>query len=76
MSTALHLRFHKSLYRPEAVQQVAARFAHLGTFVVEDASTDTLVAISEFSEELQDRMADTFSNHVLHQSIVLSREAR
>lgn len=68
-STGVVVRFHHSLYRPEAVRSAAARFGRLGAVTVEERDADTLVTLTGVPEHLRERAADELGNHALHQTI-------
>jgi hypothetical protein len=63
------VRFHRSLYLPDAVRTAAGRFGALGTVTVEDRDADTIVAIAGVPPHLRERVADELANHTLHQTV-------
>ena len=63
------LRFHRSLYAPEAVQAAARAFEQLASVTVEQNEHDTLVGLADLHPHFGDRLVDEFSNYVLRASV-------
>ena len=79
-TVVLQLRFHRSLYHPEAIRGAAARFARLARFEVleiglpgQSGSQEIRVRITEIPAALAARMEDEFCNHALFQTIQMGR---
>ena len=68
------LDFSLDFYSAVAVQQVAAAFAGLATFDVQISDGRAAVTISDPDPEVAAQLEDEFCNHVLNESIRLSRE--
>lgn len=68
------LEFSRSLYSPDAVQSAARAYSELAKIEVEVGDDDLRVQISEPDADLADTLADEFANHVLHETIVRTRE--
>lgn len=68
------IRFDRSLYLPDAVTAAAAAYAELATIETEMGADATTASISVDGEDL-DVIAHAFSNHVLHETILRTRQA-
>ncbi len=66
--------FSLDFYSAVAVQQVAAAFAGLATFDVQIGGGKATVTISDPDPEVAAQLENEFCNHVLNESIRLSRE--
>lgn len=75
MAEPLRLRFHRSLYAPDAVRAAAERFAGLAELRVEETDTDVLVDVTPHRESLRARIGDELGNHALIASILARRAA-
>lgn len=64
------LEFSRSLYREEAVRAAVAAYAALGSFTVEPTDHSLRVTIAEGR---LGSLPDHFSNHVLFETVRLSR---
>lgn len=64
------LRFHKSLYREEAIRRATLRFSQLGSFEVIEAEADWLVAVTPVRESVRERLNDELANHALFETIL------
>ena len=68
-SSPVVIRFHRSLYLPDAVRTAAGRFAALGAVTVEERDADTIVVVDGVADHLRGRVADELGNHALHETI-------
>lgn len=68
------LRFHRSLYAPEAVEQAVRAFADLATIEVRTNPEHTLVVIANARPEVAAVLADELANYALVEAIARSRE--
>lgn len=73
MADAVQLRFHRSIYPPDAVRRAVARFAPLARAVVEEHPADTLVVLTDIVERARPRIADELGNHALFEAIAQRR---
>jgi len=69
------LRFSRSLYRLDAVEQAAAAFAACGNFDVRSDGEDIVVELSNLHPKLADKVVDEFRNHALYATILADRGA-
>ena len=68
------LVFHRSLYLPEAVQAAAEVYAGYANVKLAEEQYQITVELSGFDPRYGDALTDAFSNHVLFETIVRSRE--
>jgi hypothetical protein len=68
------LRFHRSLYAPEAVDEAVRAFADLATLTVTKNPQDTLVVIEHAHASVADVIADELANFALSEAVARSRE--
>lgn len=72
----ISLRFHRSLYAPEALASAVEAYGELATFELAEEGESTSVSIADIDAdfaEFPDEFADAFSNHVLFEAIRLRR---
>jgi len=67
------LRFHRSLYAPEAVDEAVRAFADLAKLTVLHNPNDTLVVIDEPSADVAGVLADELANFALAETVARSR---
>lgn len=70
------LRFSRSLYQLDAVEQAAEAFAALGRFAVDVDGQDIRVTVSELHPKLADRLepiVDEFRNRALYGTVLAAR---
>jgi len=70
------VRFHRSLYAPEAIEEAVRAFADLATLKVLANPEDTLVVIEHVHESVRDVIADELANFALSETVARSREAQ
>ena len=76
LTEAIILRFHRSLYTPEAVRTAAARFEGLAREIsVEEVDADVKVVLHDVAERFRDRIGDELGNHALFETILARRQA-
>lgn len=74
--TELVLAFHRSLYLPSAVQAAAEAYEGYAEAIdVKASEQDVTVTLRGFDEGYGDMIGDAFSNHVLFETVVRSRQA-
>ena len=75
-STELSLSFHRSLYRPDAIQAaVGAYEGYAETIEIDDApEADITVTLKGFDPGYAEVLGDAFANHVLFETIVRERD--
>ena len=74
--TELSMSFHKSLYLPNAVAAAAEVYGpYTEAIDVEDTEIEVIVTLRGFDPGYGEMLGDAFGNHVLHESIVQSRES-
>lgn len=76
MGSDVSVRFHRSLYAPDAVRRAAERFAPLvEALTVEEHESDLRVTLTGVPERLTDRIGDELGNHALFETVVAQRGA-
>jgi len=74
MAEPVLLRFHRSLYAPEAVARAAERFGGLvGAITVDTHPHDVTVTLVDIPERLAGRLPDELANHALFETILAAR---
>lgn len=76
MSEPEQVRFHRSLYAPEAIDEAVRAFADLASFRVLHNPEDTLVFIESAKPSIAAVLADELANFALSETVARSREAR
>ncbi len=69
-----HVRFHRSLYVPEAVEDAVKAFADLATLKVLHNAEDMLVIIEHAHPSVSAVLADELANYALSETVARSRE--
>ena len=69
------IRFHRSLYDAEAIQEAAAAYDRLATIELHVAEYDVRAHISDIDGRVKDRLVDAFCNHALFATIARHRAA-
>ncbi len=77
---AERITFNVPLYAPEAIEAAASAYSDFAKISVEKTSVDQggndmVVVIDEVAEHDPHLVAHAFSNHVLHETITLRRQA-
>jgi len=67
------LRFSRSLYRQDAIEQAAAAFAACGSFDVRSDGEDIVVEIANLHPKIAEKVVDEFRNHALYGTILADR---
>ncbi len=67
------LRLSHSLYAPDAISEAVEAFASIATLELTREASETRVEVSWTDPEIPD-LLDHFCNHILHHSIVASRQ--
>lgn len=67
------LRFHRSIYEPEAIAEAVRAFGDLATITVQENDADTLVVIERPDPEVADMICDELANYALVEAITRSR---
>lgn len=73
-ASPLQVRFHRSLYSPEAVEEAVRAFADLATLEVLRNPEDTLVVIQHAHPSVRGVIADELANFALAEAVARSRE--
>lgn len=74
-ATLAVVSFHRSLYLPAAVQDAVASYGDYTDGIdVEEGPEEIVVTLRGWDPGYGDEFVDHFSNHVLFQSIVTTRE--
>jgi len=68
------VRFHRSLYAPEAVEEAVRAFGDLAKLSVLTNPEDVLVVIEHVHPSVQDVIADELANFALSETVARSRE--
>jgi hypothetical protein len=71
---AQQVRFHRSLYAPEAVEEAVRAFADLATLTVMTHPEDVLVVIEHAHASVSNVIADELANFALSETVARSRE--
>lgn len=70
----LSMRFHRSVYPPEAVRAAAERFAPaVGSVSVEERDADSVVTLDGVPERVRGRILDELGNHALFEAMLARR---
>ncbi len=72
---AERITFNLPLYAPEAIEAAASAYTDFAKISVEQSDNDMVVVIDEVVEHDPHLVAHMFSNHVLHETITLRRQA-
>lgn len=67
------IRFHRSFYAPEAVDEAVRAFADLAKLTVTHGPSDTLVVIEHAHPSVANVIADEIGNFALAESVARSR---
>lgn len=67
------LKFARSLYAPEAVDEAVAAFSELAKLTVQRHDSETEIVVSDPDPEVADVLLDEIANHVLYQTIARHR---
>lgn len=67
------IRFHRSFYAPEAVDEAVKAFADLARLTVTHGPSDTLVVIEHAHPSVANVLADEIGNYALAESVARSR---
>lgn len=70
------VRFHRSLYAPEAVDEAVRAFADLATLEVLRNPEDVLVIIQHAHPSVSNVIADELANFALAETVARSREVQ
>jgi len=70
------VRFHRSLYATEAIDEAVRAFADLATLKVLSNAEDVIVVIEHAHESVRDVIADELANFALSETVARTREAR
>jgi hypothetical protein len=70
------VRFHRSLYAPEAVEEAVRAFADLATLEILRNAEDTLVVIQHAHPSVSGVLADELANFALAETVARSREVQ
>jgi hypothetical protein len=75
VGTKAVVSFHRSLYLPDAVRDAVSSYEDYTEGIdVEEGPEDVIVTLRGWDPGYGDAFVDHFSNHVLFQSIVLTRQ--
>jgi hypothetical protein len=75
VSEPQQVRFHRSLYTPEAVNEAVRAFADLAKLEVRVNPEDVLVVIDHAHPSVSGVIADELANFALSETVAQSREA-
>lgn len=68
------VRFHRSLYAPEAIEEAVRAFADLAKLTIVHNPEDTLVLIEQAQPSVIGVIADELANFALAETVARSRE--